>query len=346
MPSKPKGSRREYSSETISVILELKKSGQSHREIAHHLEIPKSSVITILHREARQSDNPPKPSKRPGRLPKLDYRAQRAIIRHVEKFPYDNLHALSTPSKSGHTMGRTTIRRYLKAAGFFRFKARKKPFLSDKHKAARLKWAKEHQNWTLDDWSHVIWTDEATFETGLDTRSCYVTRHKGTAMESRYLKPTLKSGRSSVGIWGAIILGLKGPVHFLEKEGRMNSDIFINQVLEGLGLPFYNQCIEEKGSMIWMDDGARYHTSKMTTAYCRRIGLIQSPDLNPIENLWRIIKIRVSAQRHRIHSLELMKKVIKEEWEKLTEEDFRACIESMPKRCKLVIEARGGSIKY
>lgn len=47
-----------------------------------------------------------------------------------------------------------------------------------------------------------------------------------------------------------------------------------------------------------------------------------------------------------MYSLELMKEVIEEEWEKLTEEDFRTYIESMLKQYKLVIEARGGSIKY
>ena len=84
MFSKPKGSRREYLSETISLILELIKSGQSHREIAHHLEILKSSVTTILHRETRQLDNPPKPCKQSGCPPKLDSRAQQVIISHVE----------------------------------------------------------------------------------------------------------------------------------------------------------------------------------------------------------------------------------------------------------------------
>lgn len=36
--------------------------------------------------------------------------------------------------------------------------------------------------------------EEATFEIVLDSRSCYVTRKFSTAMEPRYLKPTLKSG--------------------------------------------------------------------------------------------------------------------------------------------------------
>ncbi len=72
----------------------------------------------------------------------------------------------------------------------------------------------------------------------------------------------------------------------------------------------------------------------------------QSPDLNPVENLWRLIKIRVSERRHRIRTVEEMKDAIKEEWERLTEEDFCKCVESMHNRCKLVIQAKGGSIKY
>ena len=104
--------------------------------------------------------------------------------------------------------------------------------------------------------------------------------------------------------------------------------------------------------MRYMDDGAAYHTSKYTKKFCAEVGLLrmiwpaQSPDLNPIENLWRIIRIRVSGYHHKIHSVEEMRVAISEEWEKLTEEDYRKCIESMHQRCKLVILAKGGSIKY
>ena len=70
-----------------------------------------------------------------------------------------------------------------------------------------------------------------------------------------------------------------------------------------------------------MDDGAGYHMSKSTTTKWRQqVGLIRmdwpahSPDLNPIENLWRIIQIYVSAHRHRIHSVDEMKRVIQDKW--------------------------------
>ena len=171
-------------------------------------------------------------------------------------------------------------------------------------------------------------------------------------MESRYLKPTFKSGRSTVGVWASIRLGEKGPMLVLNKGRRMNSDIYIDEVLRPLGLSFYEACLTRRGLTIWMDDGASYHTSKKVIDWGRRNGLLrmdwppQSPDLNPIENLWRIIKIRVSARRHQIHTIEAMEQAIREEWELLTEEDFRRCIESMPERIRFLIKAKGGSIKY
>ncbi len=62
----------------------------------------------------------------------------------------------------------------------------------------------------------------------LDTRSCYITRRKGKAIEFGYLKPIFKSGRSTICIWEAIALEVNSLVHFLEKKDRMNLDIYIN----------------------------------------------------------------------------------------------------------------------
>lgn len=37
----------------------------------------------------------------------------------------------------------------------------------------------------------------------------------------------------------------------------MNSNIYIEEVLKSLGIPFYERCVAKRGLMIWMDDGAR-----------------------------------------------------------------------------------------
>jgi hypothetical protein len=44
--------------------------------------------------------------------------------------------------------------------------AMKKPFLNYRHKDEMLAFAKEHQYWTIRDWSSIIWSNEALFEIG------------------------------------------------------------------------------------------------------------------------------------------------------------------------------------
>lgn len=352
MPSAPKTSRRQHSSEKITVILKLHNLGLSASKISNETDIPKSTITRIIRDHEQQPNQPLSRPKRPGRPPKLSRRSERALMRYVAKNPRDTLEALSTPSKSGYQLHPKTIRRYLKNNEVYAFKPRKKPFLSKKHKADRLKWAKEYIKWTIEDWACVSFSDESTFELGFDNTPSYIRRKKGRAFESQYLLPTFKSGRSSIGIWGCINLNLHGKVVILPEKARMNSGLYIDLILNQTGHLFYEQVMEEHGDAIWQDDGAKYHTSKevkewQKSMFMRRmIWPAQSPDLNPIENLWYIIKRRISKRRHRIMDLKELGDIIKEEWDQIDREVIVKIISTMHKRCLACIKARGGHTKY
>ena len=60
------------------------------------------------------------------------------------------------------------IQWYLKIAAYFLLREEGNPIVK-KYEVVRLKWAKKYKGWTLQDWLHIIWTDEAMFETCLDT---------------------------------------------------------------------------------------------------------------------------------------------------------------------------------
>ena len=69
----------------------------------------------------------------------------------------------------------------------------------------------------------------------------------------------------------------------------------------------------------------------------------QSPDLNPMEACWNILKQRV--RKRRWNNLEELKQIIQEEWHKINISEIRARIAEMPKRCKLLAETGGKPIK-
>ena len=71
----------------------------------------------------------------------------------------------------------------------------------------------------------------------------------------------------------------------------------------------------------------------------------QSPDLNPIENLWALLKKKV-AKRGPTNKNALIK-AIKEEWQKIPEYyDLNSLIQSMSSRLKAVLDANGHHTKY
>ena len=53
-----------------------------------------------------------------------------------------------------------TVQTNLKSAGFKSVAKSQCPLLSAQHKKVWLDFALAHKDWTLEDWKHVIWSDE------------------------------------------------------------------------------------------------------------------------------------------------------------------------------------------
>ena len=59
----------------------------------------------------------------------------------------------------------------------------------------RLAWAKKHEQWTLDWWKSVFWSNESN-------RRVFVRRRVGEQMISECVVPTVKHGGGGVMAWG------------------------------------------------------------------------------------------------------------------------------------------------
>ena len=70
----------------------------------------------------------------------------------------------------------------------------------------------------------------------------------------------------------------------------------------------------------------------------------QSPDLNPIENLWKTLGVKI-MERNPTNTEDLWVK-LQEEWSKISIEDCQELIHSCSRRCAAVIKIKGSFTKY
>ena len=243
-----------------------------------------------------------------------------------------------------------TLTRAFAKEGYYRRIAAKKPMLTDKHKVDRLAWAHAHKQWDFSDWCRVNWTDESSFTTGGfgDTR---VTRKAGEKFLDDCLLPKYR-GYSAAMIHGNISGLRKGPLLVFDKTwGTITGALYQEKVTPHIYafLEEIEQAVGE-GRAILMEDNASVHKAGVVKRSHTEHGVYRmewpanSPDLNPIENVWRLMKYRVG--KYFPKTTEEVRQRAQEEWESMEVEDFVKYIASMPDRCAAVIEAKGGHTKW
>ncbi len=136
----------------------------------------------------------------------------------------------------------------------------------------------------------------------------------------------------SVMVWGAMSSAGVGPLCFLRSKANTAA---YQEVLEHFMLPAADQLYGD-ADFIFQQDLAPAHSAKATSTWFKDHDipvlnrLANSPDLNPKENLWGIVKRKMRYARP--NNVEELKATIRATWALITPEQCHRLIDSMP-RC-------------
>ena len=148
---------------------------------------------------------------------------------------------------------------------------------------------------------------------------------------------------------GRVAFTASGKADLIVMEEKKNSARYIN-VFEKSLFPFMNR--RDTNNDIFQQDNAAIHTSKPTKDWfkTKHIEVLdwptKCPNLNPIENLWRILSRRVYKNKRQFEDRETLKSCIKQYWNKSPLETRRKLIDSMQNCCVDVLQLKGNKCKY
>ena len=328
-----------------SIVALRKHSALSIRQISEKMKIAKSTVGDILKRDEDTGEPSTLRRGKCGRKRKTTPHDDKVIIRNSVKDPKKSSTDLRRDfSSAGVNVSSSTVRRRLLEVGRFARKPQPKQLLTSVMKTKRLRWARKYVGWTTDYWRKVTFSDESHFEVH-GYRSQVVRRNKGEPLRPGHIQQAPKYPPKKM-FWGSF--NAKGTGRLINVEGMMNSDKY-KAVLQTHLLPTMQRDFPD-GDGIFQQDLAPCHTSRKMRTFFEESGLTilewpgNSPDMNPVENLWAIIKRRL--QKEDCSTMQKMISAVIKVWYH-DEELAEMCsnlVESMPKRVKMLVKAKGGHI--
>jgi hypothetical protein len=319
---------------------------------------PDQIVLQLHHLTLRQVEyalsHPLTPKKKAcGRKPFLSTPRRKLLIDWVcaskvhRRIPWDEI-----PEIFGWDCGFKAIQAAFKKEGFARRNARTRPPISEKNRILRLEFAKEHVNWTDEQWAGVLWSDETWAKPGKHKKT-KITRRIGP---SELFHPDCVEPywQRKIGwmFWGCISGRYGKGIHlFWEKSwGNINLASYCEHVL-----PLLKEYMQSHPGLVFQQDNAGAHAAAATTLRFLYHGIHPikwppySPDLNPIETVWDWLKDYIEVIDPSIYrSYQKLRAVILQAWDAIDNQRVLELVSgaSMRARCQAVIDANGMNTKY
>ena len=207
--------------------------------------------------------------------------------------------------------------------------------LTKQHARKRLLFCRRYKRWRSKGWKKVIWSDDCSAERGKGKKQQWVFRTPRQKWDKEMIQPVKKGKDISVMVWAAFS-GALGRSDLIVMERDLKAP------KGGYSAESYLKVLEEQIPRIWepglifMQDNAPIHKASIITKFLEENGVKvlkwppYSPDLNPIEHLWFLLKEMVYKVNPDIRKLtgdkeikEALGKALKEAWELIPEKKFK-----------------------
>ncbi len=327
------------------LIVEDHKNGTTGKDNAIKHKVSERTIRRII-----KKNNAVNFGNLPGRPKILNSREDRLLVRK-----YGNCE-IKTSSQgvslirdiTNKEVSKSTIKRRLYSDGYKSYKEKKAHLLSKKNLKARKKYFQTHKGKTYDEFENFIFSDESSFRI-LNVKGCgsyYKKANIGSKIKS--VIRTKKFGGGGIMIWGFITS--KGDFRICKCPSKMNSNSYL-RIMEEYALPEIIKCGLKLSDIIFMQDNATCHKSKASQNWFKanNIRLLdwppQSPDLNPIENVWDLLDRRARVRQNEIITNDDLWKVLQEVL-KVDKKYIIKLYQSIPRRINAMKDSKYDITKY
>lgn len=325
-----------------NIIAQLtSQSFRTYRQIAATFNVSPATVSRIKSKYCHDTSN-----RKYGRPRKLTSQNIRYCIRELTQNRSKSAREVSKKLKVNFSVNVSdrTIRNALRKEGLKAQEKKKKPKLSAKNIKARLEFAKRHKDWTIQDWKRVIWSDETKINRFSSDGRSWSWIREGGSLQTHHVKETVKYGGGSIMIWGCMTWD--GPGFLCKISGTMNGELYKTILMEELQetINWYDL---DSSRVIFQQDNDSKHRSSIVQNWLSEQPFsvlewpAQSPDLNPIENLWAILKRKLNQYDRPPNGMLQLWERVEEVWNAISKETCENLVKTMPKRIQSVIKRKG-----